>query len=270
MIKIKFQIIFLLNILLATAQYVNAKEYRGIVPFHSTREDVTRLLGKSPDENKIRANYNLETERVYIVYSGGLDAKYHECVKHLPHDTVMIIQVTPKTELQLSDLQFDEKRFRKFDPSSPSGIGYEGYIDDDEGIVIRTLKGKIDQINYVAAKKDRNLCLSYYENPEESVRIFVDFIRPETINESSTNTEIKMIIDNFLIQLVGNPTAKGVIINYGNEKEIASRKAKIIKAIKNRKFDLSRVEFIKGASSKRIKTELHLVPAGAELPMLRP
>jgi hypothetical protein len=35
------------------------KEWHGIVPMHSTREDVNRLLGTSPPFNKLRANYSV-------------------------------------------------------------------------------------------------------------------------------------------------------------------------------------------------------------------
>ncbi len=257
--KIKFQIILLLNILLATANYLNAKEYRGIVPFHSTREDVTRLLGKSPDENEIRANYYLEKERVYIGYFSGLKPIYHECIKQLPHDTVMVIEVTPTTSLQLSDLQIDEKRLRKFDPSYQN-IGYEGFIDEEDGIVIRTLNGKIDQINYIPTMKDRHLCPTYYDEPERSVGILVHF--PEnTIERYATNNEIKQRLDKLYSQLITEPTKVGVIHNDGTDKEVTNRKVRIIKAIKSRKYDMNRIKFVRGSSEPGIRTRLFVVPA---------
>jgi hypothetical protein len=84
-----------------------------------------------------------------------------------------LLQITPKKDLRLSDLPFDVSKFRKFDPSEPKGIGFEGYIDDENGIVVRAFKGKVDEIAYIAPAKERHLCPQYYENPEGFVRIMV-------------------------------------------------------------------------------------------------
>lgn len=267
--KLLLQIILLLNIFLIVTCCVSAKEYRDIVPFHSTKEDVVRLLGK-PASWRFSEIYDFENERVHIFYSSDLDVKYHECIKQLPHDTVMLIEVTPKEELQLSDLQIDERSFRKFEPSYPPNIGFLGYIDEEQGLIIRTYEGKIDQIDYIAAKKDRNLCPSYRANPESNVHIIVDFLMPELIDEFSTFDEIGARIDNFYLRLNKNQSARGVIINYGTNREITIRKAKIIKVIKSHKFDLSRIECVFGSMSKGFKTELYLVPPGSEGPTPRP
>ena len=154
------------------AANVEAKEWRGITPLQSTRADVTRLLGKSPDANHIRANYYLEEGHIYIVFSNQ-EKYFADCVKKLPVDTVLLIQFTPKKELSLSDLKFDLSKFNKFDPSEPKDIGFEGYINNDEGLVIRTFKGKVEQIDYFATPQDRKLCPEYYSNPESFVQIMV-------------------------------------------------------------------------------------------------
>src|SRR5688500_18951683 len=98
-----------------------AKEWRGIVPMKSTREDVKRILGRSRDANHIRANYDLEEGHVYIVFSN--DDAYYDCVKKLPKDIVLLIQFSPKVDLTLSDLKLDLSKFRKFDPSTPPNLG---------------------------------------------------------------------------------------------------------------------------------------------------
>ena len=51
-------------VFLSLAGVSSAKEWRGIVPLQSTRQDVTRLLGNPSDANSIRANYSLENEDV--------------------------------------------------------------------------------------------------------------------------------------------------------------------------------------------------------------
>jgi hypothetical protein len=64
-------------------------------------------------------------------------------------------------------------KFEKFDPSEPKEIGYEAYINKDEGIIILTFKGKVEQIDYFATSEDQKLCPDYYENPKSFVQIIV-------------------------------------------------------------------------------------------------
>lgn len=158
----------LVTVLTAVAE---AKEWRGLKPLRSNREDVARVLGASPDANDIRAKYNLKDEEVYIVFATR-ESYVEDCVKQLPLGTVMQIQVTPKTEVQLADLGLDEGRLEKFDPSDPKGVGYAAFYDKEQGLVVRTHKGRVDQIVYTAAAADRHLCQTYYEDP----RLFVGLI----------------------------------------------------------------------------------------------
>ena len=149
------------------------KEWRGITPLQSTRTDVIHLLGEPHESNKIRAKYFLEKEEVYIVFASD-QPFFPDCTRQLPEDTVLLVQITPRTEIRLTDLQLDEKKFEKFDPSDPPNLGYEAYLNEDEGIVIRAVKGKVDRVCYIAAAKDRHLCPKYYENPKMFVEIIVE------------------------------------------------------------------------------------------------
>lgn len=150
-----------------------AKEWRGIVPLRSNREDVTRVLGASPDANNIRARYSLKDEDVYIVFATR-ESYVDECVKRLPLGTVMQIQVTPKAEVRLADLGLDEGRLKKFDPSDPPGLGYAAYFDEQEGLIVRTYKGKVEEVVYIAAAADRHLCPAYYKDQTSFVGLIVD------------------------------------------------------------------------------------------------
>ena len=149
---------------------VDAKEWREIVPMKSTRWDVTRILGVSPDANNIRARYYLADEEVYIVFSNN--EKYSvACVKEMPDDIVLLIQITSKKDIPVNRLKLDPKKYRKFDPSEPKGVGYEGYISETDGLAIRAFKGVVKQFSYFAAKDDQQLCREYYSDPEWFVRI---------------------------------------------------------------------------------------------------
>lgn len=169
--KVAAKLITSVCLMLAVGNPSQAKEWCGIKPLRSTREDVVRLLGPSPDANDLRSNYRTDTEDVYIVFAGKgfCDANPEK----LPPGTVLLVQVEPKTEMRLADLQVDEKKFRRFDPSTPPDTGYEGYLNEEDGIVVRTFQGRVDQIAYMAAAKDKHLCPEYYESPEMFLRVVV-------------------------------------------------------------------------------------------------
>ena len=84
--------------------------------------------------------------------------------------------------------------------------------------------------------------------------------------ETATGGYVKMIMDSFYIELANNLAAQGYIFNYGTDKEIAAREKQIVNAIRFRKFDSSRVTIVKAGFWKTVKTEIWIVPAGAENP----
>lgn len=161
------------------------KQWRGIIPLQSTRENVEELLGPPPPPptdgtriytlNKGRSIYFLDEGEVYIVYAEPELPGTANCSSAIPAGTVMMIQITPKGALKLSALHLDEQRLKKFDPSDPPSIGFAAYFDEEEGIIIRTQGDKIDQINYIASAKDRQKCPAYYQNPKSFVQLLVHF-----------------------------------------------------------------------------------------------
>lgn len=162
--KTIFTVLSGMCVMLGLAGVSQAKEWRGIIPLRSSRADVVRLHGHCADP-AIPCRFNSADGQVYIYFSNSRDTYVADCVKQLPPGVVLQIKVTPG-ELRLSDLGVDVKKFKKFESSSPPGIGFEGYMDDEEGIIYDTYKGGIIEIEYIAERKDRSLCPAYYEKPE--------------------------------------------------------------------------------------------------------
>jgi len=70
----------------------NAQQWRSIVPLHSTRSDVERLLG--PAEGKALSVYQLENEVVSVQFSEeSCDEKKNQGW-NVPRDTVIIVTVS--------------------------------------------------------------------------------------------------------------------------------------------------------------------------------
>lgn len=154
-----------------------AKEWRGIAPLHSKREDVVRLLKQCGDA-KLDCEFDFGNDHIRIVFSGDSTGDFNECSTQLPAGTVLLIEITPKTNLQFKDLRIKKKNLRLFAPSSPPNIRYRGYINDKEGLILKTYKGRVLQIDYIASVTDKHLCPSYYENPEAFIQVGLDLSPP--------------------------------------------------------------------------------------------
>ncbi|MGE3465810.1 MAG: hypothetical protein AB7J13_02660 [Pyrinomonadaceae bacterium] len=225
---------------------------------------MTKAFGPSPDANEIRANYYLEGERAYIVFSTRLDY-YPECATKLPTDTVMVVQVTPKANTPLSSYEKDLSRFRVVEASSPPGIGYKGYIDEKEGIAYVTFEDSVEMIYYFASAEDRHLCPRYAEDPETFIQRRVHF--NPTVDEFGVVrwNEERARLNNFGIQLQNAKKSIGYIIVYpgGNisTKTAGVRgKRALDYLLKLGKFDKSKLELIIGPRQDRFNVQLNMYP----------
>src|SRR5262249_30340338 len=148
-----------------------------------------------------RSIYFLDEGEVYIVFADKDFLKENNC-SAVPSGTVLMIQITPK-DLLLSSLNLDDKKFRKFDPAKPPDTGYEGFIDENEGLLIRAYKGKVDQMVYLASSADRARCPEYYDQPERAVQIIICglILKFDEYGDIRFSDE-KARLDNFAIQLM--------------------------------------------------------------------
>lgn len=124
----------------------------------------------------------------------------------------------------------DSIRFRSFDASRLTFVngGFRGIVQTQTWIVP-----------------------SGAETPtvESSSKLIDEF---EKINTG----EIKARLDSYFIALNNDPNSQGYIVIYGSTKEVLAREKQIKSYVAARRFDLSRVKFIKGSARKVIKTEL--------------
>lgn len=156
----KFQLQLVLSILFIFLG-VNesfSKEWRGIVPLHSTREDVIRLLNQCKNSNP-SCEFTLPDEFIHLEFSG--DAKLHNCSPGLKRDTVLLIEVFPTRPLSLKKSGFNKRDFKTVDVSDST----KNYLDEQNGIVLKVEKSKVIQVDFIPILAERDLCSSYYENP---------------------------------------------------------------------------------------------------------
>ena len=162
---------------------VAAKEWRGILPLHSTRAEVEALLGPAPilRGNKPETDlsiYSLDEGEVRIVFADEKFLNEHPC-SPISVGTVLRIEVVPKDEIPLGRFVSDEKLFRKFEVSDPPDSNYEGFVDEKEGFVVRAYRGMAQALYYLPSDTDRARCSALYQKLEDYalIRRFVCGIR---------------------------------------------------------------------------------------------
>lgn len=164
-----------LFLLFFTGVPVAAAEWRGITPGSSTRADVVRELGECPAEAS-QCEFNLPEEDVYITFSGA-----KTCADG-PEGTVLLIERELVNYQAFVDLKLDRRRFKKFDPTWPRKIGYQGYLDDKAGLLLKAFENKIFVIAHIPALTARKVCPTYYRKPRELIEVWVEHAPPVFID----------------------------------------------------------------------------------------
>ncbi|HMS39013.1 MAG TPA: hypothetical protein PKE69_02220 [Pyrinomonadaceae bacterium] len=92
----------------------------------------------------------------------------------------------------------------------------------------------------------------------------------DEIEIPATSESLDIAFEGLMIKLVNNPTAQGYIITYGTPENIARREFRFKEMIRFRKYDSSKIIFVRGGYRQQTKTEFWIVPAGIEPPKPTP
>ena len=131
--------------------------WRGIVPLHSTREDVEKLIGppNTPNGSMYDPPSDGIVDRVYVQYSTGHCTKERSGGYNIPSGTVIQIVVTWSKRQDFCELQIDESKFEKSLDSEIPEIVY--YSNMEKGIMYTVEDGKLKLTHYFSSKKDSHL-----------------------------------------------------------------------------------------------------------------
>lgn len=178
--------------LLACVQ--GAEGWRGLIPLHSSRTDVERLLGAPADPGG--SFYYLGREGVIILYAAGSPCGEHgENEWQVPRDTVVNITVSSEVKPKISNFRIDKKKFKRVDSGHLPYVFY--YVDEEEGIRIEVVRGRVDSITYFPAAKDSHLRCPRNSDKAE-------------LSGDLTEKE-KQLLDKFISRLNQDPQATGLI-----------------------------------------------------------
>ena len=277
MSALMYRVCLVMILVLGCAGSVAAKDWRGILPMHSTRADVERVLGPAHEPsnrgtnvvavNNAWAIYYLDEAEVRILYSqqSGTQGK---CPPAVPDGTVMMIQVMPNAGQPVKDLNL-QKGFRKFNPTSDKESLYEGFINEEDGFVVRTNKGTVDLMVYLASANDRPRCPDYYgTNTELFVAVGMRCGLGSKFDEYGDQPfeDEKARLDNLAIQISLDPELKGHVIVYAGQKATVAQAQIHANRIKNylvsvRELDPKRVSVVDGGYREDFTVQLYVIPS---------
>lgn len=141
-----------LILILVSFGSTNGKDWRGIVPLHSTLGNVEKLLGKST----LGVKYAHKTKEgiVFFKYQSN---PYTSCKNNpnqtydVPYTTILSIQFEPSEKPLLTDLNLDMSKFSKYSTC----IGAIGYYNKKEGIEMHTYNEAVHRFYYKPTLADR-------------------------------------------------------------------------------------------------------------------
>lgn len=193
------------SLLFAAVSVCSAKEWRGLVPLHSTCEDVKRILNVTKCGN----SYETDEGRVYITFSKKPCADGWK----VPAGTVLELFVYPKAK-QLNEMDLNLANFKK--EASYDSPNYVYYSNREEGITLLvTPDQKVQSLYYYAAAKDEYLrCQG---NSKGQPRVALGFVKFDEYGDIGAKEERKRL-EVFAIQLKAQPTKQGYIIAYGGRR----------------------------------------------------
>ena len=143
-------------LLVFSANSSSAKSWHGIVPLHSTRDDVRKLLGKPTRPGDLFEDYDLPHYTVSILYATeniftpGDDcdgpAPYWWGDYHVSVGTVLSVEVSFDREIPLARLKIpDFKTLPKGEPDSTLSVDY---FDQKRGLEYGIRDKKVHRITY--------------------------------------------------------------------------------------------------------------------------
>lgn len=270
---IKMILTYLL-LVLTSVGHPQVNSWRGILPLHSTRADVEKILGPPRPESKgiDASTYNTEGETVFILYSTGPCDMKPSNGWNAPRGTVIEVSVKPKVKPKFSNFKLDESKYEK--NRDPELLDYTYYTDEENGIsvTVNTAEGVVTNISYWPTSKQKYLRCS---TPTENLYQF-KFLphKLEQYSQISPISEGKRL-DRFAKQLRRFPSTQGYIIAYAGKHADgfeAPRLAKRAKTylVRRRGINPARLTTIASGHRKRWTVELYILPPGVPPPAATP
>jgi hypothetical protein len=240
-----------------------AKEWHGIVPLRSTREDVARQLGTPTRIASDAAYYYNFGSEVAVIWFQSSPCDSESGLGQfgfgwkVPIGTVTSIGIVPNNSLSASRF-VDDQRFRV----EGGGAGYIYHIDSSEGLIVEAHNGRVISFTYMPTEAENNLrCPRIQE-------CCVDFFPMDEYGNIPYEDE-KARLDNLAIELRNAPQLRGVITVYGGRRGRAGEARLRAERARNylvrvRGIEAGRIVAVDGGHREDLTVVLNLQPIGHE------
>lgn len=276
--KVAKQFALVAGVLLFTSQAAAAKAWRGIVPLHSTRADVERLLGPP---NLEEWGYQIEGELVFITYSSGGCEEGVSGRWNTPPNTVVEIRVSPNREVSLADTLPPGRTFEQIYAIEKTEIDY---LDAEEGVQYTARDGLILAVTYIGSAADEKQLScgpdKYAAPVPEGAKLnrFAQYPY-DSYNGKASDVDTHSRLDGFLHQLNesnrNKSSYRGFILVYAGPSAHIQEAKKVADCAKNylvrvRQAKPDEIIAVDAGYQDEFKVELYIMPNDAYPPMLKP
>lgn len=257
-------------------QSVQEKTWQNIIPLHSTRKDVERLIGSPQQTKGVAATFELKDGRLRVFYSDGSCKRRNTNDWNVPAETVVSLTFEPRSELLIADLKLDMTKYKRDnDPHLRTAIHY---YNRQAGIRISTRLEKegedIQSITYEPAEKDFHLRC---EQPSQALdlREIYPGLAFDEYGKLSFNLE-KPRLDNLATYLKKTePTYLAYYLIYRSRdmgSVEADRRSKRAKAymVKMHHIDAKRIVTTVAGCREELEIVLYVIPNSMAPPVSRP
>lgn len=259
-----------------TPQPTPGKAWKGIVPLHSTRTDVEKLLGPPTIED---SGYDIDGQQVQISYSSqgcqdGLPGGWN-----VPSNTVVNLTISAKGELKLADVLISGKNYDEIYAIHTPRVDY---VDVHEGLRYATLDGSVLSTTYFGSEADdqKLRCGEYkYAGPVPAGAKHKFEQYPFDSYGKIPFEDAEARLDSFEIQLrslnEGAPRYRGFIIVYAGRSSQAAEASTIAACsrsylISERNTPPDNLIATDGGYRDEFTVELYIMPDDAYPPQLMP
>jgi len=263
----KFLIGLCLVLVLASLSY--SKQWRGIIPLHSTRKDVEGSIG--PPRERNGTEYDLPRELVIVSYSKGNCVKGWPFGWNIPPGVVTSIRIVPKTKLPLSEAGIDLTGYKQDRKSDTPGR--VTYLNQQEGLSVEfnEIDGAIQAINYFPTASEQHLLCPGADSVEERAANTLKYRMGSYYNVAFN--EEKSELDHLAKELARLPGGwKGYIVVYaGPRARTGEAQARADRAknylVREKNLQLRRINTIDGGYRETAQVDLFIVPPGGPKPV---
>jgi hypothetical protein len=241
------------------------KGWNGIVPLHSTREDVQRELGVP--EGECQCVYRRLTETVTVDYAEA-PCKGRVNGWNVPKDTVLQIRVSPLAPRTSSDLGLEESKYIKTQEQDTATIYF---TDVQRGVRYSIQDNHAVVLTYIPLQTDNVLRCAGFPLYHGGITDY----HPYDSFPAGSIEQTYAHLDEFALQVSTQSAFTAYVIAYagkiskrGEAKGLAETARNYL--VNKRGIRADKVFAVDGGFRERAEFELHLVPNGTAAPAPKP